>query len=71
MKGIMGAKKKPFSQLSVADLGLDAAQVGESGAREQVVAIGTAEARAAGQILKDDGNAAQQIADFLQRYQLL
>jgi electron transfer flavoprotein beta subunit len=29
------------------------------------------EARAAGQVIKDDGNAAQYIADFLQRYQLL
>ena len=71
MKGIMGAKKKPFSQLSLADLGLDPALVGEIGARERVLTIGTAEARAAGQIIKDDGNAAQQIADFLQRYQLL
>lgn len=71
MKGIMGAKKKPFSQLSLADLGLDPALVGEIGARERVLTIGIAEARAAGQIIKDDGNAAQQIADFLQRYQLL
>lgn len=71
MKGIMGAKKKPYSQVSVADLGLEASQVGEAGAREQVLSIGTAEARAAGQIIKDDGNAAQQIAEFLQRYQLL
>ncbi len=71
MKGIMGAKKKPFSQLSLADLGIEPSQVGSAGARERVLTIGTAEARAAGQILKDDGNAAQQIADFLQRYQLL
>ncbi|MDQ2904831.1 MAG: electron transfer flavoprotein subunit beta/FixA family protein [Ktedonobacteraceae bacterium] len=71
MKGIMSAKKKPFSQLSLGDLGIDAAQVGEAGAHEQVVTIGKAEARAAGQIVKDDGNAATAIADFLQRYQLL
>lgn len=71
MKGIMGARKKPFTQLSLADLGLEPAQVGEAGAREQVMAIGKAEARAAGQVIKDDGNAAQAIADFLQRYQLL
>ena len=71
MKGIMGAKKKPFTQLGVADLGIDASQVGEAGARERVLVIGSAEARAAGQIVKDDGNAAQSIADFLQRYQLL
>lgn len=71
MKGIMGAKRKPFNQLTLADLGLDASQVGEAGARERVLTIGAAEARAAGQIIKDDGNAAQAIADFLQRYQLL
>jgi len=71
MKGIMGAKKKPFSQLKLTDLAIDAAQVGEAGARERVLTIGKAEARAAGQIVKDDGNAAQHIADFLQRYQLI
>ncbi|HZR38536.1 MAG TPA: electron transfer flavoprotein subunit beta/FixA family protein [Ktedonobacteraceae bacterium] len=71
MKGIMGAKRKPFNQLTLADLGLDASQVGDAGARERVLTIGAAEARAAGQIIKDDGNAAQAIADFLQRYQLL
>jgi electron transfer flavoprotein beta subunit len=71
MKGIMGAKKKPFSLLSLKDLGIEASQVGEAGARERVLTIGKAEARAAGQVIKDDGNAAQYIADFLQRYQLL
>ncbi len=71
MKGIMGAKKKPFSQLALKDLGIDVSQVGDAGARERVLVIGKAEARAAGQVIKDDGNAAQHIADFLQRYQLL
>ncbi len=71
MKGIMGAKKKPFSQLTLKDLAIDPSQVGEAGARERVLVIGKVEARAAGQVMKDDGNAAQQIADFLQRYQLL
>jgi electron transfer flavoprotein beta subunit len=71
MKGIMGAKKKPFTQFSLSDLGIDASQVGEAGARERVVTVGKAEARAAGQVLKDDGNAAQTIADFLQRNSLL
>src|SRR5881227_1209555 len=37
MKGIMGAKKKPFTQLTLADLGIDPAQVGEAGARERIV----------------------------------
>jgi electron transfer flavoprotein beta subunit len=71
MKGIMSAKKKPFSQLSLTDLGIDASEVGEAGAHERVVSIGKVEARAAGQVIKDEGNAAQAIADFLQRYQLL
>ena len=71
MKGIMSAKKKPFTQYALSDLGIDAAQVGEAGAREQVVALGKVEARAAGQIIKDDGSAAQAIADYLQRSQLL
>ncbi|HLI70113.1 MAG TPA: electron transfer flavoprotein subunit beta/FixA family protein [Ktedonobacteraceae bacterium] len=71
MKGIMSARKKPFVQMSLADVGLDPSQVGEAGARERVLAIGKAEARAAGQVIKDEGDAAQRIADFLQRYQLL
>jgi electron transfer flavoprotein beta subunit len=71
MKGIMSAKKKPFVQYSLADLGIDPSQVGEAGARERILTIGKVEARAAGQVIKDDGNAAQAIADFLQRYQLL
>lgn len=71
MKGIMSAKKKPFVQLTLADLDIDASQVGEAGARERVLAIGQAEARAAGQVIKDEGDAALKIADFLQRYQLL
>jgi Electron transfer flavoprotein, beta subunit len=71
MKGIMGARKKPLNLINLAALGIDAAQVGESGAREQVLTIGKAEARAAGQLVKDEGNGAQVIADFLQRYQLL
>ena len=71
MKGIMSAKKKPFNQYKLADLGIDPTQVGEIGARERVLAIGNVEARAAGQVMKDDGNAAQAIADFLQRNALL
>jgi electron transfer flavoprotein beta subunit len=71
MRGIMGAKKKPFSQLSLADLSIEASQVGEVGAHERVMSIGKAEERAAGQVIKDEGNSAQAIADFLQRYQLL
>jgi electron transfer flavoprotein beta subunit len=71
MKGIMGARKKPFSQMSLKDLAIDPSQVGEAGARERVLSIGKVEARAAGQVIKDDGTAVEQIISFLQRNQLL
>ena len=64
-------RENSYSQLSLKDLAIDASLVGEAGARERILTIGQAEARAAGQVVKDDGNAAQYIADFLQRYQLL
>lgn len=57
--------------MKLADLGIDPSLIGEAGARERVLTIGKAEARAAGQVVKDDGNAAQHIADFLQKYQLI
>ncbi len=71
MKGIMGAKKKPFTQFKLADLGIAPSEVGEAGARERILTIGKVEARAAGQVIKDDGTAAEAIVGFLQRYQLL
>lgn len=71
MKGIMGAKKKLFSQFSLADLAIEPGLVGEAGARERVLAIGTLQARAVGQVIKDDNNAVQHITDFMQRYHLL
>lgn len=71
MKGIMGAKKKPFSQLSLADLAIEPTLVGEAGAHERILAISTVQARTVGQIIKDEENAVQHITDFMQRYQLL
>ncbi len=47
LKGIMGAKSKPQESLALADLGLAAAAVGESGSRTSVVALGGAARRAA------------------------
>lgn len=71
MKGIMGARKKPFSQVSLSSLGIDTSQVGTAGARERVLTIGKLEARGTGQIIKDDGTAAQHIANFLQKNRLI
>jgi electron transfer flavoprotein beta subunit len=65
-KGIMAAKGKPVEQLSVSDLGLDASSVGAAGARQTVTSVAPAEARKAGEIVVDDGEAFQQIVSFLE-----
>src|ERR1700741_1633206 len=39
LKGIMGAKKKPFETLSLADVGLDAGEAGEAGSKTEVLAL--------------------------------
>jgi electron transfer flavoprotein beta subunit len=65
LKGIMGAKSKPQEILTVADLGLSANDVGESGSRTEVLALSAPPARAEGRKIEDDGTGAQQILDFL------
>jgi electron transfer flavoprotein beta subunit len=65
LKGIMGAKSKPQEVLTVADLGLSANDVGESGSRTEVLALNAPPARAEGRKIEDDGTGAQQILDFL------
>ena len=61
----MGAKKKPQDVKSLAEAGVDAAAVGEQGAKTKVVGVETPPARTAGQVVKDEGDGAQQILDFL------
>ena len=65
LKGIMQAKKKPVEQLTAADLGFAIDQVGEKGAKEKVLGWAPAEQRKAGRVIKDDGTAAEQVADYL------
>ena len=60
LKGIMAAKSKPVDRLTAADLGLDNPTPGE-----QVVSVQPAEERKSGEIVEDDGTAAQRIVDFL------
>ena len=65
-KGIMAAKKKPLETYSLADLGVDAAQVGLSAAWTAVADTTARPPRTAGEIVKDeDGSGAQALADFL------
>jgi len=64
-KGIMAAKKKPVDTVSLSDLGLDAADVGLSGAWSSVESFEAAAPREAGTVVKDDGEGADKLVEFL------
>jgi electron transfer flavoprotein beta subunit len=65
-KGIMAAKKKPLETLSLADLGIEADQVGLSVAWSQVEGTTARPPRTAGEIVTDEnGSGAVALADFL------
>ncbi len=64
-KGIMAAKKKPVDTLSLADLGVDAADGGLGGAWSSVESFEAAPPREAGTVVKDEGGDADQLADRL------
>jgi electron transfer flavoprotein beta subunit len=66
LKGIMGAKKKPFDTLSLADVGVDAGEAGEAGSKTEVLALADPPARGDARKLEDSGgDSAQAILDFL------
>jgi len=72
LKGIMGAKKKPFDTFSLADVGVDAAQAGEAGSKTEVRALGDPPSRGEARKIEDSGgSAAQEIADFLAEKRLI
>ncbi|CAB5036156.1 unannotated protein [freshwater metagenome] len=64
-KGIMAAKKKPVTTWSLADLGIDPAQVGLSAAWSVVDSVTKRPARQAGTIVTDEGDGGVKIADYL------
>jgi electron transfer flavoprotein beta subunit len=70
-KGIMAAKNKPVDQVTVADLGLDAGDVGWAGARQKIVSVGAAPEREAGEKIEDDGEAYQRIVQFLEQLKVV
>jgi electron transfer flavoprotein beta subunit len=71
LKGIMGAKKKPFETLSLGDLGVEAADAGESGSKTEVLALAEPPSRGDARKIEGDGNAAQAILDFLAEKRLV
>lgn len=70
-KGIMAAKSKPVDELTVADLGLDAGSVGWAGGQQEIVDVSAAEARQAGEIIEDEGEAHLKIVEFLDQLKVL
>jgi electron transfer flavoprotein beta subunit len=64
-KGIMAAKKKPLTTLTLADAGVDAGEVGLASAPSQVVEFSNKPPRQAGQIVKDEGDGGAKVAEFL------
>ncbi|NUT31936.1 MAG: electron transfer flavoprotein subunit beta/FixA family protein [Hamadaea sp.] len=64
-KGIMEAKKKPVSALSLGDLGVDPATVGAAGASTAVVEHSKRPARSGGVKVTDNGDGGAQLVEFL------
>jgi electron transfer flavoprotein beta subunit len=64
-KGIMEAKKKPVSTLTLADLGVDASGVGAAGASTAVVEHSKRPPRSGGQKVTDNGDGGTELVGFL------
>lgn len=64
-KGIMAAKKKPVEEWSLADIGVDPAEVGLDAAWTTVVRAEARPPREAGEIVTDEGDGGTKLAEFL------
>ena len=64
-KGIMAAKKKPVTTWTLADLGIDPAEVGLSAAWSQVEDATKRPPRQAGVVVTDEGDGGVKLAEFL------
>ncbi len=70
-KGIMDAKSKPLSKPSLEDLGVAEADIGWGGAGQEITEIADAPERQAGEIVEDEGDGHQRIADFLKELKVI
>jgi electron transfer flavoprotein beta subunit len=68
-KGIMAAKSKPVDTVTAGDLGVS--PVGWAGAGQEIVDVAQAEARKAGEIVEDDGEAYTKIVSFLENLKII
>ena len=71
LKGIMGAKKKPFDTLALADLGVDTSAAGEAGSQTEVLALSEPPSRGDSRKIEGDADAPQAILDFLAEKRLV
>jgi len=70
-KGIMAAKSKPVDQVTVADLGIDAGQVGLAGAGQEVLDVAAAEERTKGDVVVDEGDGYEHVVRFLEKLKIV
>jgi electron transfer flavoprotein beta subunit len=71
LKGIMGAKKKPQDSVTSADLGLGPEEIGETGSRTEVYAVGEPPPRGESRRIEDNGDAAEAILEYLVKKKLI
>jgi electron transfer flavoprotein beta subunit len=64
-KGIMAAKKKPVSTLSLADVGIERSEVGLANATSTVIESTPRPPREGGQVVTDEGDGAAKLAEYL------
>jgi electron transfer flavoprotein beta subunit len=64
-KGIMAAKKKPLTVLTLADLGVEAGAVGMAGSWSSVESATKRPPRAAGVVVSDEGDGGVKLAEYL------
>jgi electron transfer flavoprotein beta subunit len=70
-KGIMAAKKKPVSTLSLADVGIERSDVGLANATSTVIESTPRPPREGGQVITDEGDGATKIAEYLVSQRLI
>ncbi len=64
-KGIMAAKKKPVTTMTLADVGIDTGEVGLANATSTVIDATPRLPREAGQVVTDEGDGAAKLAEYL------
>ncbi|MBE1497939.1 electron transfer flavoprotein beta subunit [Amycolatopsis lexingtonensis] len=64
-KGIMAAKKKPVETFTIADLGVDAGEVGLGNAWSAVTEASPKPPRTAGEKVEDEGDGGTKVAEYL------